>query len=122
MALAVSCAEPTKVDGVEWKITTLNGSEVKGAESDSYTILFGEEGRFSGKGECNRIIGSYKLSNSGELTIESKGATMMFCPNIEQEESFIKGLESVTRYKTKGGELQLFADKKQVATFKLQSK
>ncbi len=115
--VAMSCSEPTPLEGTEWQATTLNGEQIKGLDSDSYTILLGEDQQLSGKGECNRIIGKYSLTEGGKLTIESRGATMMFCPNLELEERFIKALESTTNYAVKSGKLTLYTGDKPLATF-----
>ncbi len=113
------CATPTVVEGVEWKMATLNGESVKGAEADSYTLIFGEENKLSAKGECNRIMGEYNFADDNSVKIESLAATMMFCPNLEQEDKFIKTLESVTKYEAANGELKLYnKDNQLVITFK----
>ncbi len=116
LLLVVGCAESVALEGVEWRVATLDGAKITGSDPDSYTLTFGEESKFSGKGECNRVMGDYTIMDGKRLKVERKGATMMFCPNIEQEERFFKVLDSVTRYETKGGELQLFADDKLVVT------
>ncbi|MFI3268880.1 MAG: META domain-containing protein [Rikenellaceae bacterium] len=110
--VAMSCSEPIALEGVEWQATILGGEQIKGLDSDSYTILLGEDQQLSGKGECNRIIGKYSLTDGGKLTIESRGTTMMFCPNLELEERFIKALESTTSYAVKGGKLTLYTGDK----------
>lgn len=46
--------------GTEWQLVQLNGRAVP-VEGDLFTVVFGEDGRLSGLGACNRFMGSLSL-------------------------------------------------------------
>ena len=50
--------------GTEWQLVQLNGRAVP-VEGDLFTVVFGEDGRLSGLGACNRLMGSDVLSRFG---------------------------------------------------------
>ena len=72
-------AEPLPiVSGHDYRITAISGARVTG--SRPVTISFGEDGRVSGFGGCNRFGGSFKEMN-GKLTFGDLISTMMACIN-----------------------------------------
>lgn len=54
--------------GTEWQLVQLNGRAVP-VEGDLFTVVFGEDGRLSGLGACNRFMGSYQTTETGGLTV-----------------------------------------------------
>ena len=44
----------------EWQLVQLNGRAVP-VEGDLFTVVFGEDGRLSGLGACNRLMGSERV-------------------------------------------------------------
>lgn len=40
-----------------------------------FTVVFGEDGRLSGLGACNRLMGSYETTETGGLTVGQMAST-----------------------------------------------
>lgn len=104
--LVVACATsgqhmggaPAALTGKEWVVEDVAG---RGIVDDSrITLTFGFDGRLSGTGGCNRLIGNYVRQDT-KLTISAPGMTMMACPPalMEQERRFADVLSGVQRYR-----------------------
>ncbi|MEG1622743.1 MAG: META domain-containing protein [Alistipes sp.] len=94
--------------GTAWQLVQLKGQTITPSE-ETYTLLFGEDGRLSGKGACNRIMAAYQVGEKCALTISSAATTRMACPGMEQEAAFIQALEGITHYEMDGPMLMLLA-------------
>jgi heat shock protein HslJ len=90
-ALAAACAPredagmsrptpaPTDLAGTEWEAFDIAGSAP--IERTRPSIRFGEDGRVSGAGSCNRFMGSWRRTADGlRLTFGPLASTMMACP------------------------------------------
>jgi len=68
-------------------------------ESPPYLLLNAEESRVSGPGGCNRLVGSFEVSEDG-LRLGPIAATRMACPEavMRREDAFLRTLEATTRY------------------------
>lgn len=120
LLLATSCAESYNLEGSSWSMESINGvvmGEDVVVEDDSFTLNFGADNALSGKGVCNRLIGHYEVLEGGKLSIKGVGATLMFCPNLELESSFVSALESASSYEVKGETLTLYSNQGEVMTF-----
>lgn len=107
--------------GTEWKLIQLMGQSVK-AENDQFTISFSEDGRLSGVGACNRIMGSYSIDQKRGIKIGQVATTMMACPGMDQEYAFTKVLGEVTHYEMDGPMLLLLNGGELQAVFQAQPK
>lgn len=103
--------------GTEWKLVQLEGRAVEGGEEDSFTLLFSETGDVSGKGACNRLMGSYKAGEDRSLKIGPLGSTRMMCPGMERETQYFQMLDGVTHYDMDGPMLMLLNEGSLVAVF-----
>ena len=84
--------------GTEWQLVQLNGRAVP-VEGDLFTVVFGEDGRLSGLGACNRFMGSYQTTETGGLTVgQNMASTRMFCPDLDREQAFGDVLSGATHY------------------------
>jgi heat shock protein HslJ len=103
--LAVACATgrgnreraPAEFVGREWVVEDVGG---RGLVDDSrVTLFFGSDGRLSGTGGCNRLLGNY-VRRDAKLEISAPAMTMMACPPalMEQERRFADVLSGVRRY------------------------
>ena len=82
--------------GTEWQLVQLNGRAVP-VEGDLFTVVFGEDGRLSGLGACNRFMGSYQTTETGGLTVgQNMASTRMFCPDLDREQAFGDVLSGAT--------------------------
>jgi heat shock protein HslJ len=97
----------------EWALVELKG-ELVAIAADELTpmlVLDLEESRVSGSGGCNRLAGTFTLSED-ELLFGPLMTTRMACPGaaMEREQTFIGALGRVTRYELEGTMLTLLAE------------
>ena len=96
--------------GTEWQLVQLNGRAVP-VEGDLFSVVFGEDGRLSGLGACNRFMGSYQTTETGGLTVgQNMASTRMFCPDLDREQAFGDVLSGATHYEVDGDMLMLLTD------------
>lgn len=96
------------LQGTQWSLIEWNGRPF--VSEGNYCIEFSDEGRFSGRGDCNSIMGDYKVTEDRKLGFGSVASTRMMCPNQEQEGRFVRMLESIDSYDIDGNMLMLFHD------------
>ena len=97
--------------GSYWQLTEYMSDEgMVAANPDlrAHIMLQEEDNRLSGSGGCNRLIGSYELSDEG-LNLGQVGSTMMACPPqaMQQEQAFLAALGLVSGYRIEGEVLTL---------------
>lgn len=82
----------------EWVITELDGTAFD-IEKD-VVLIFTEEGRLAGNAGCNNIIGSYSVTEEGQISIGMVGTTMMMCDeaSMDVERDVVAFLPTVTGY------------------------
>lgn len=100
--------------GTEWVLSQYEGRTF--TSNDNYFFVLDKDGRVSGKGDCNRIMGNYK-DYEGQLAIEIVGSTKAFCQNQQMEDQFIKMLQSIDSYKLDGPNLLLTSNGELKAIF-----
>lgn len=101
------------VTGEPWRLVQMDGRMFT-TEEDNFFITFGDDGRITGKGSCNRLSGTFKNDNSnGTLSFGGIAATRMMCPRQEDEDRFVKLLGQVDGYTIDGRILMLFTDGEQ---------
>lgn len=121
-ALIVSCCPCKKSKskdakpfvGTNWSMVQYEGASFDA--KNGYAITFNSEGNISGKGDCNRLMGSF-THEKGRLTISKVAGTRMICPNQEMEGKFIEMLTNIDAFSIDGDLMSLFADGEQVAIF-----
>lgn len=84
----------------EWNVVSIDGTEVVvDSLSQQPFIGFNGDGSIYGCAGCNRIIGSTNVGEDPTVADFSKlGTTMMMCPNMELEESFLSAMKDVKSY------------------------
>ncbi len=89
------------LEGIQWTLVELDGEALALTEGESppYLLLNAEESRVSGPGGCNRLVGSFEVSEDG-LRLGPIAATRMACPEavMRREDAFLRTLEATTRY------------------------
>ena len=106
--------------GTEWHLIQLGGRNIR-TEADRFTVRFAEDGKLSGVGSCNRLMGSYETKDDRALKIGPVATTMMLCPSdSELEQALGKALESTDHYDMDGPMLLLLADGELLAVFEAQ--
>ena len=103
------------LEGTEWQLIQLDGRSVKAAPETFVLKL--ENGSVSGAGACNRLMGSYTTGERRALKIGPLATTKMACPNLDQEQQFLRALESTTHYDMDGPMLLLLSNGELHAVF-----
>ena len=98
--------------GVEWLALDIDGTPVKNKTES--TIKFEDATGVTGSGGCNRFFGTAMLSGE-TLEMGPLGTTRMACPEtiMNQENRFLKALESVRRYRVDDATGLLFLSNEQ---------
>lgn len=103
--------------GTEWQLIQLDGRTVT-PEADKFLLTLNPaEGRISGVGACNRLMGTYKEGEKGALTFGPIASTRMACPGLDQEQKFMQAIQSTTHYDMDGPMLLLFTNGELHAVF-----
>lgn len=87
----------TMLTGDEWIVEDIGGGGV--IDMARTSLAFGEDGRVTGSGACNRYGASYTLTGEG-LSIGPIAATRKGCPGaiMDQENRFFDALSAVERF------------------------
>ncbi|HUL11122.1 MAG TPA: META domain-containing protein [Methylococcaceae bacterium] len=107
-----SCGNPltdSPLRGTYWKLVRLGETPVQVAEPqrEPHLIFAADQPRISGSGGCNRVMGSFELDGE-KLRLGRMASTMMACPRgMEQEQQFLRSLETVERYRISGSHLEM---------------
>lgn len=99
-----------EITGKYWKLTAIMGKPVGQPSStgkEMYITLNKEEKNFQGNGGCNSFQGKYELKEGGRISFTGTIATLMACPDMENESSFLKAIESADNYTINNNILQL---------------
>jgi heat shock protein HslJ len=103
---------------MRWTLTEMGGRSFTGSEP--YLEFDVKQNRFSGSGGCNRFMGGYKRSGT-DLKFTAVASTKRACLDTDRqqvENSFLKALETVTRFEIQGDVIRLYATENLLLTFK----
>jgi heat shock protein HslJ/uncharacterized lipoprotein YbaY len=90
--------EPARLlQGGEWIVEDIDGGGI--IDRSRATLVFGADGRISGRASCNTYGGQYTLTGEA-LTIGKAAVTMMACaPSLDaQEQRFLSALAATQRF------------------------
>ncbi len=93
-------ADAKLVEGSTWlwyKTVAQDASLVTPLNPGVFTLTFSDEGKLSGKTDCNGFFGSYTFGTDGFVKFGPLGSTMMFCQN-SQEQVYTGSLQNVSKY------------------------
>lgn len=101
-------ASATAIEDIQWDLMRLGDQSVDVAsERRPNLTLNSSDRRVAGYGGCNRIIGSYSLSDE-LLTFSQLASTRMACAEgMEGEQAFHDALGKVARWRLQGEQLEL---------------
>jgi heat shock protein HslJ len=85
---------------------------------DQFVFQFSEDGRFSGVGACNRMMGDYSVTEKRAISFGELAGTRMMCPNINLEAQFTKIISQATHYEIDDDMLLLLSNGELQAVFK----
>jgi Heat shock protein len=95
------------LEGTQWFAVKMDNKYLHTEpDSEAYTLLL-QDGKVSGKGDCNRIMGSYAISGNKSLIFEGVASTRMMCPDQATEDLFLRKLADVDAYSVDGNNLML---------------
>lgn len=111
----------TPLSGHEWKLKVMTEDGVSIANPQGLpTLLFTDSTALYGFAGCNRFFGTYTTGKKNVMTIKPGGVTMMYCPDMNFEDRYMKALHEVASYSIQGKELTLAdADNKLTLVYEL---
>ena len=98
------------ITGKYWKLTSIMGKHVgqpSATGKEMYITLNKEGNTVMGNGGCNSFQGKYELKEGGGIHFTGLIATLMACPSMEDESSFINAMETADNYTINNNILQL---------------
>jgi heat shock protein HslJ len=110
--LATFAPQPQSLAGSSWQATGINNGKdavVSVLSGTNVTVTFAKDGKAAGSAGCNNYTSRYQ-EGGGALTFTAVAATRRICvtPGVmEQEQSFLKALESVATMRIEGEGLEL---------------
>lgn len=106
-----------KLEGVEWKLESLNGKTFVLKSGNSITLSFeGTTAKIGGTAVCNKYFGGYTKTVE-TVVFSGIGSTKMMCDDNLNESDYFSMLGSVDSYKISGGKLTLMSKDKVVAVY-----
>jgi heat shock protein HslJ len=110
--LATFAPQPQSLAGSSWRATGINngkGGVVSVLADTNVTMSFARDGKVAGSAGCNNYTTTFQ-EGGGALTFMAAAATRRMCATpgvMEQEQSFLKALESVATMRMEGDDLEL---------------
>jgi heat shock protein HslJ len=106
-----------KLEGIEWKLESLNGKTVALKSGSSITLSFeGTTAKIGGTAVCNKYFGGYTKTDE-TVVFSAIGSTKMMCDDNINESDYFSMLGSVDSYKISGGKLTLIGKDKILAVY-----
>ena len=108
-ALAIGCTDnQALLQSKDWQMKhmVLNGDTLQNPAALP-VLQFTDSVTVAGSGGCNRFFGKYVLDKKDGITITPGGSTMMYCPDQQFEDSYLKALPEVSHYQVSADELTL---------------
>ena len=103
--------------GTEWQLERMMGQEVD-IDADQFVFVFSNDGRFSGVGACNRMMGDYFITDKGAIKFGALAGTRMMCPKAHLEAEFTKIISQATHYEIDGDLLLILSNGELQAVFR----
>lgn len=110
--LATFAPQSQSLAGTSWRVTGFNNGRqavVSVLTGSTLTMAFSGDGKASGSAGCNRFTAGYTAEGQ-KLTFGPAAATRMMCAAagvMEQEQQFLKALETVATARLEGDRLEL---------------
>lgn len=99
--------------GTQWEVLGYNNGQqavVSLLNGSRATLAFGADGRLSGFGGCNQLMGQYKVDGEG-VSFSGVGATRRACLDptgvMTQESALLRALERASTLRREGDRLEL---------------
>lgn len=95
----------TTLINTKWKLVELEGKDVR--DSDAFIFFTDENSRVYGNSGCNSFNGSFIVKNELQISFSKMASTMMACPDMEIEQTFMDVLSTVDNLSLHGDKLTL---------------
>ena len=118
LSAAGETAGSASLFGTRWRLTEMG--ERSFGTGEPYLEFDREQGRFSGSSGCNRIFGNFRVEGA-DLKFTPAASTRRAClgPEAQQvEASFLKALETTTRFRIQSDVLRLYANDSPILVFR----
>lgn len=102
--------------GTSWHLVRMMERDLQ-IGADQFLFTFDAEGRFAGKGACNRMMGGYTTTEKGEMKFSGVASTRMMCPDVDLEGELGQILDRTTHYEIDGDMLLLLSNGEMQAVF-----
>ena len=99
-----------RIEDRKWLLVEVMGQAYTPSEEDreAFLLLDSDQGRASGNNSCNNFFGGYVIQAGQRIRFAGNmGATMMACPDMSMEQSFMEALRTVDNYTVSADELSL---------------
>lgn len=104
----------TSLTAQEWELKSMTKNDTVIVNPQELPTLVFKDSTVYGSAGCNRFFGVYKSGAKGALTIKTGGVTMMYCPDMNFEDRYLKALNEVAKYSIQAKELTLTDAKKKL--------
>jgi putative lipoprotein len=108
MAQDTAGSDAPALTGVTWQwVAVTDGESRRLVPTPDYTITFFEDGRFSARADCNRVLGTY-TADDGAISLMPGPTTLVACPEGSLGGEFTRYLGAAVIYSfTRLGNLRL---------------
>jgi heat shock protein HslJ len=99
-----------RIEDRKWLLTEVMGQPYAPSDDGREAFLFldADLKRANGNASCNNFFGGYVIETGQRIRFAGNmGATMMACPDMSTEQSFMEALRTVDNYSVSGDELSL---------------
>jgi heat shock protein HslJ len=98
------------LENTYWKLIRLGSKpvEIGAGGREVFLTLVAEGRRVQGFSGCNRFIGTYQLDGKRLRFIQMAGTRMACVEGMEQEQAFLKALDSTASWEITGEHLELY--------------
>ena len=106
--------EPIQLENTYWTLIEFDGKPTPASvEGKVHLQLSDEDKTLSGSNGCNRLMGSYEISNGVHLSFSKNATTRMACQlNGWDEMKFNQALGSISNFTISGNRLMLNTETK----------
>lgn len=101
--------ENSQVENINWTLVEFDGKPVpENVSGKIHVLLSKEDTKLSGSNGCNRLMGSYTISNGTQISFSRIATTKMACQNEGWDETkFNQMLETANNFTISGNKLML---------------
>ncbi len=110
-----SCDSNSKSEDLDfyntiWELQYINDEDeiIKPTEEQIYTIQFETDSTFSGRNDCNDLIGKYKLLPENKIDVLNAGGSYANCGDNSLFLDYMSALQSAKSYNIFGNILSIF--------------